>query len=107
MNFTGADLRGSTFFGALARDAIFKDADMRLADLEQCNFDGADLTNAILEGAAVNAAEFTDTTVIENTDWKEVILRKDVQRLLCQNPTARGTNPTTGVSTRESLLCPD
>ena len=38
---------------------------MRLADLEQCNFDGADLTNAVLEGAAVNAAEFSDTTVIE------------------------------------------
>ena len=56
---------GATFFGALARDAVFKDADMRLADLEQCNFEGADLTNAVLEGAAVNAAEFSETTIIE------------------------------------------
>ena len=68
------------------------------------NFEDADFTGAVLEGAQVTAARF-ERAIIEDTDWSDVILRRDVQQTLCKNKTAKGTNPKTGVPTRESLAC--
>jgi hypothetical protein len=44
---------------------------------------------------------------IENSDWTDTYLPKYQKKLLCNHPTAKGTNPTTGVDTRESLMCVD
>ena len=49
-------------------------------------------TNAKFKGAKLN-----------NTDWTDAILRRDVQKQLCGK--VSGTNPVTGVDTLESLLC--
>ena len=44
---------------------------------------------------------------IENSDWTDTFLPKYQKKLLCNHPTAKGTNTKTGVDTRESLMCID
>ena len=41
------------------------------------------------------------------SDWTDTELRKDQTKYLCSLPSAKGTNPTTGADTRESLRCQD
>ena len=51
----------------------------------------------------VTNARFRDND-LDGSDWTDVLLRKDQLKILCAKAT--GTNPSTGVDTRESLNCP-
>lgn len=107
-NFKGTNLVGSSFFDATVDGSDFEGADMTLANVEMAQFNRANLKDAVVREMYVSGATlFEGLKSIENTDWTDTMLRRDQQKYLCAHPTAKGTNPTTGVDTRESLMCLD
>lgn len=105
IDLTNANLEGDQMFGAICADAKFNGANMRYVDLESADLEGADLSDAILEGAMLTNTQFKKLVSIEGADFTDALIRRDVQKGLCELPTATGTNSKTGVSTRESLNC--
>jgi uncharacterized protein YjbI with pentapeptide repeats len=102
-DFSGADLRGavfesSTLIQANLQGANFSDGIAYLTDLS-----GADLSNAVLTSAILLKSIFKGARVT-GADFSFALLDRDQTMQLCQS--ASGTNPVTGVDTRESLGCP-
>eukprot|EP00976_Prorocentrum_cordatum_P106524 1194470-Prorocentrum_minimum.AAC.1 len=100
-NFSNSNLERVSLFGANLQASNLSGANLTYADLGQANLTGADLTGARLEGAIVSSAKF-DGAKIEGSDWTDVIVRSDINKELCE--IASGTNPVTGVDTKDSLL---
>ena len=105
-NFKGSNLVGASFFDATVDGSNFEGADMTQANVEMAQFNRANLRNAIVREMYVSGATlFEGLKDIEGSDWTDTFLRKDQKKYLCNHPTAKGTNPVTGVDTRESLMC--
>merc|ERR1712032_716830 len=99
---------GASFFDATVDGSDFENSDLTNANFEMAQLNRANLKNAKLREMYVSGATlFEGVKSIENTDWTDTMLRKDQQKYLCNHPTAKGTNPSTGVDTRESLMCLD
>jgi uncharacterized protein YjbI with pentapeptide repeats len=123
MDFSGKDLTSYEFTQASVRGGKFINANLTGVsliggDFDSADFSGANMTNTALDTTRLTRANLTNTifvgafttntnfngAIIDGADFTDVMLRKDVQKLLCK--TAKGTNPTTGRVTRETLECP-
>ncbi|MEA5563948.1 pentapeptide repeat-containing protein [Anabaena sp. UHCC 0399] len=102
-NFSNSNLRGVSFFAANLESANLQGADLTNATLDSARLIKTNLTNAVLEGAFAASAKF-DGAIIDGADFTDALLRQDEQKKLCK--LAKGTNPTTGRDTRDSLFCP-
>jgi hypothetical protein len=110
--YTEGDLRGSDFSGSDLRAAIFSRAIM-----PGVNFEGSDMQNAFLDyvvlrgsnfrGVVATGANFVRSDLgdcdVTDADFSEAVIDRYQNIQLCE--TASGTNPVTGVDTRQSLMC--
>ena len=68
------------------------------------------MSGASLKGTIAAGAYFGDSILevetLENGDFTDAQIQPKLLSRLCEREDLKGTNPTTGVDTRDSLMCP-
>ncbi|WP_458122137.1 pentapeptide repeat-containing protein [Paenibacillus sp. Z6-24] len=70
-DFTDADLREADFGGAIMKDAVLQGADLSGACLDHCDLTGVSFVGANLQGASLNGA------IVDETDFTGAIISPD------------------------------
>ncbi|OEU08392.1 hypothetical protein FRACYDRAFT_144493, partial [Fragilariopsis cylindrus CCMP1102] len=103
-NFQKSIFTGCRFQNAYLIDADFGSADLRGVSFERTNMENVVLTNAIASGAYFDQ-NLLEAKSVENVDFTDAQIPDKILPVLCERPDMKGTNPTTGVDTRDSAMC--
>ncbi|MCG9885601.1 MAG: pentapeptide repeat-containing protein [Cyanobacteria bacterium] len=101
--FIDAQAQAAAFSGSLLKETDLSGADLTYALMDSVKFIGTNFTNTVLTEALLLGSEFRDVQ-ITGADFDGALLDGYQQKQLCA--IASGTNPTTGIATRDSLGCP-
>ncbi|KAI0558353.1 hypothetical protein FGB62_216g028 [Gracilaria domingensis] len=106
-DFAGSDLTNTRFFKAELREADMTGVNLSYATIEAAILRDTNLTDAIMVGSYISDS-ILDAGSIENADFSEALISPESAVIkLCEREDAKGVNSSTGVSTRESLMCPE
>ncbi|CAJ1398491.1 unnamed protein product [Effrenium voratum] len=103
-DFTNANFENAIMTKVVAEDANFEGASFKNAVADRVEFKGANFKNAIFRNCLLTSSDFTDVN-IENADFTDAFLDIQSVKILCNNPTMKGTNPVTGADTFLSAGC--
>ncbi|MBD1864774.1 MULTISPECIES: pentapeptide repeat-containing protein [Trichocoleus] len=101
-NFSNANLQGAVFNGSIAKKANFHGADFSNGIAYLSDFSGVDLSDAVLTSAMLLKTNFRGAK-ITGADFSFAVLDRNQLLEMCKS--ASGTNPVTGIDTRDSLEC--